>query len=306
MKHKDPALNSKIFHGFIHGQSNRQISSHLQVSEHAVRIRLTHMARRALLFHKEVLNNQRIKESIAYDGLENFAGSQYDPNNIQHAIGADTLFIYDFNFAPLNRKGRMSKWQKSKLAKIEEDQGRYDPSSIRKQSMKIFKRLEERGVVELLSDEHFQYKRALRQMETNLQHRTISSKACRNFQNILFSVNHADLLVRQRIAAFARETISFAKTAGSMCQKYALFMVHRNYMKPQFSKKHVRREFAHCKSPAEHAGLCKSLLGFKDVFSKNPNIEAADRRLNEDWCAYFRSEVPKDCLRNTKFKRRVT
>ena len=307
LKKPDPALNSKIFQAFIHGLSNREIGRFLHISEHCVRGRLDRMSKQAFVFHNKVLQDISAIEAIAYDGLENFAGSQYDPNNIQQAIGSESLFIYDFNFAPLNRKGRMSSWQKKRLLEIEAKHGRYNPSAIRVQSAKIFKRLKalSAGKLELLSDEHFQYPRALKEAGVKPEsHLRISSKACRNFQNILFSVNHADLLARQRLAVFERETISFAKTAGRMCQKYALFLLHKNYMCAQFTKRHVKRPRAHEQSPAQQIGVADRILKFGEMFNGFPGNQEKEE-LNEDWQFFYDGKVPNDCLRSLRFKSRA-
>ena len=307
-RHSDKALNSKIFNFFIHGMSNRQVARLIDVSEECVRRRLARMAQRALSFHCEMMRTTKISEAICFDGLENFAFSQYDPNHINHAIGRDSLFIYDFDFAPLNRKGRMSIWQKERLRQIEQEFGRYDPGAIRKNTVKVLERLHAksaRSKLEILSDEHFQYKRAvniLRKLE--IDQTTISSKACRNFQNILFSVNHSDLLVRQQLAVFARETISFAKTAGRMCQKYALFMVYKNYMAPQFRKKHVRRPSAHVKSPAMELGLCENVMRFKEVFGRR-SLERDKLQIPLEWQHFYDGTVPRECERSKKHKKRA-
>ena len=308
LRHKDPAMNSKVLDLSLNGLSNRKISRFLAISEHSVRIRIDRMARKALEFHHSTSHDLKITEPVAYDGLENFAGSQYDPNNINHAVGRNSLFIYDFNFAPLNRKGRISPWQKRRLRQLTTVHGRYNPQAIRISTCDLLKRLYVRRpknqVLFLLSDEHFQYRRALAEdlRFQNLEHQTISSKACRNYQNILFSVNHADLLIRQNIAAFARETISFSKTPGRMCHRYALFMVHKNYMCPQFTKKQSRREDANSKSPAERVGLCNRLLGFQDIFhlrSSPKNILS----MSSDWKSFWNAKVPKKYLRSLDFNR---
>lgn len=306
LKKNDLALNSKIFFFFVRGLSNCQIALILGLSEHCVRLRLDRMAKQAFSFQHNILEKAGLCEPIAFDGLENFAGSQYDPNNINHAIGAESLFIYDFNFAPLNRKGRTSVWQKKRLAEIEGEKGRYNPSAIRVATRDILKRLcKKTPRLELLSDEHFQYRKVVEidLKRERILHKQISSKACRNFQNILFAVNHADLMTRQRIAAFARETISFSKTAGAMCQKYMLYAVYKNFMSAQFTKKHVRRPNAHLQSPAQAAGLASKLLKFSDVFhslSRNADQE----QLNEDWKSYWSGQVPRKHTRSSKFIRK--
>lgn len=306
LKNSDPALNYKIFSLCMHGLSNRKISRLLSISEHSVRIRLERMSRRALEFHHSTSSQLSIDEPIAFDGLENFASSQYEPNNIQQAIGRDSLFIYDFNFASLNRKGRMSIWQKRKLAQIVEKKGRFNPKNIRIATVDILQRLATRSPngkpIVLLSDEHFQYRKALQYdlAPRCFEHLTVSSKACRNYQNILFAVNHADLLARQNIAAFSRETISFSKTHGRMCQKFALFMVHKNYMSSQFTKAQVRRLRAHEESPAQKLGITKKILSFADVFGRRA-LDWRVKEMSEDWQYFWNAEVPEKYHRNLKF-----
>lgn len=260
-----------------------------------MRLRIKRLAQQALAFQARLTKDFKLREAACFDGLENFAGSQYDVNNIQQVIGRDSLFIYDFNYACLNRKGRMSAWQKNRLDEIEAEHGRYPTNAIRTAARDIIKRIHNRskGELDLLSDEHFQYRRVMKQdlRHLKINHVTISSKACRNFQNILFSVNHADLMIRQQIKAFSRETISFSKTAGAMCQKYALYMVHKNFMAPQFTKKHVRRPTAHVKSPAQHLGLCDKIFDFKDVFFRRSSVEDL-KTMNDDWKCFWQGEVP--------------
>lgn len=307
LKKKDLALNSKIFLFFVQGLSNRQIALAFKISESCVRKRLERMAKLAFSFHHRAILNKSIQEPIAYDGLENFAGSQYNPNNINHAIGAESLFVYDFNYSPLNRKGRTSTWQKKKLAEIEAERGRYNPAAARVATKDILERLcKKTPCLELLTDEHFHYRKVIGKdlRHEMIKQKQISSKACRNFQNILFAVNHTDLMVRQRVAAFARETISFSKTPGAMCQKYMLWAVYKNYMVPQFTKKHVRRPEAHRKSPAQAAGITPKMLKFADIFQNFPRNRDKEE-LNQDWQNYWESEVPVKHRRSMKYARKA-
>ncbi len=310
LRKSDPALNAKIFYLCMNGLSNRGIARTHYISEHCVRLRLRRMARRAMSYHHNKVCELKIAEELCFDGLENFAKSQYDVNNIQQAIGRDSLFIYDFNYAPLNRKGKMSIWQKQRLAEIEAKFGRYNPRSIRIATKDILERLSyKRCLVKkhftVLSDEHFQYRRVVKMdLKTHaIEHITISSKACRNFQNILFNVNHADLVIRQQVKAFARETISFSKTAASMCQKYALFMVHKNYMTPQFTKVHVRRPLAHLQSPAQSIGLTNKIAEFGEIFSRR-SMPDDQKQLNPDWQCFWADQTPVKYHRHHNFVRK--
>jgi transposase-like protein len=304
-KKNDDGLNAKILILCLNHVSNRQIAHLNHISEHCVRIRLDRMAKRALVFHQSYLSKITIGETICFDGLENFAGSQYDPNNIHQAVGEDSLFHYDFNCVQLNRKGRMSPWQKLKNSGIEMELGRYHPRAIRTGTVNILKRLVSRAKNKALclnSDEHFQYKRAINWdlQNAKITHRTVSSKACRNYKNILFPVNHIDLLIRNRLAAFARQTISFSKTPGRMCQKFALFIVHSNYMRTQFSKKLKTRPEAHIKSPAQMLGLTDRILKFPDIFDRYPTAEDLNT-LNSEHRCFAMGEIPQEFQRSKKY-----
>src|SRR6478672_9333696 len=112
-------LSQHVFRFFCEGLANRQIGRLLSVDERTVRNRLLRLSRHALLEHAHRTKHLKILEPIAYDGIENFARSQYEPNNINQAIGFDSQFIYDFNFASMNRKGRMSERQKRKKILLE-------------------------------------------------------------------------------------------------------------------------------------------------------------------------------------------
>ncbi len=309
-KKSDQALSSKIFQLHQHSLSNRAIARVCRISEGCVRLRLERMARQAFCFHHKISGALTITEPICMDGLENFAISQYNPNNIQQAIGHESLFVYDFNYAPLNRKGRMSDWQKGRLAEIENDEGRYNPSAIRNHTKVLLQRLYNRspiGDFRLLTDEHFHYRRAIKEdmSEYTINHDTVNSKECRNFQNILFPVNHADLMIRHQIKAFTRETIAFSKTPASMCQKYMLYAIYKNYMSPQFTKRHVKRPKAHEQSPAQHLGLTNRILSFGEVFEQRV-LKEDIKELNQEWQCYVQNKMPPETQRHKKYVRKAS
>ena len=297
-RNKKRRLNPKIFDMFVDGLSNRQIARRLNVDETLVRNRLWKLAKQSFLIQSEKTKKLKISEVISYDGVENFAKSQYEPNNINHAIGMNSYFIYDFNFSPLNRKGRMSDRQKLNDAKLQKSLGRFSRDAVRASTNLIFSRLNDRrapgSALCIASDQHYQYRRSveidLRHYGINITHKTISSKAPRVYKHILFAVNHSDLLLRQHIKAFSRETISFSKTHAAMVQKYALFMIWKNYMRAQFTKKHKVNPKSNVQSPAMAIGLEKKVLVFKELFRIRKNISQI--LVHAEWRNYFNSVVP--------------
>ncbi len=293
--------NARIFHAVVHNRSNRSIARELGTSECLVRTRLLRLARVAIFKHHHILDSIHINEDLAYDGLENFAGSQFEPNYINQVVGSKSLFAYYFNFAPLNRKGRISPWQAMKNNSIQRDFGKFNPRAVRICTKELLNHIAKRksparDTLTLYTDEHYQYKRAIQNdLSENTRslfvHKTVSSKDCRNYKNILFPVNHLDVLIRRKSAAFARETICFSKKHSRMIHKYALYICYKNYMKPCFVKPHKSDPTAHAWSPAMKLGVYTRLQQFGDFFDKyHPGADS--RVLPLDWSDFYNDKTP--------------
>jgi transposase-like protein len=284
--------NQKILEDFLDGISKRAIARRIKRSENLVRLRLIKMARWGILKHQELSQNLKIQEPIVYDGLENFAFSQYDPNNINHAVGKNSLFTYDFNLCSFNRKGRMSARQEGRLKAIQQEFGKYPKNTIRVSTRNLLSRLVLASPAELClySDRHFQYRRAIAEIRTPIRHIMVSSKIARNFKNHLFAVNNIDMQARQNLAAFKRETISFAKHTVGMLETFTLYVLHRNYMRPKFWKKHRADPLTNKKSPAMYLGITNKILSFDDFFKER--TFPAQVRLNPDWQGFYERRDP--------------
>jgi hypothetical protein len=256
-----------------------------------VRRRKRKIVRWALLEWARDVEGLKISEGVAFDGLENFAFSQFDPNNLNHAVGKKSFFIYDFNLSSMNRKGRMSPRQKKKKILLEEIYGKYPGNAIEKDSLKVFTRLLEKSDSNLTlhTDDHHAYRRALTSMpgRNRIFHMVTPSKVGRNFRNRLFPINHTDMLTRHQLCDFKRETIAFAKTTVGMLGSFVLFATYKNYMRTRFKKPHVRDPRAHLESPAMHLGLRKRVLGFKELFHRRISVHHV--KLSEDWLNLFDS-----------------
>jgi len=288
LDHRERAwgLNETIWSLFIDKSTKCSIARRIGHSERLVRDRLSKMARFSLLKHAYLTRNLPIGEKIVYDGLENFAFSQYDPNNINHAIGKDSLFTYDYNFSPMNRKGRMSPRQKAQKRRLERAFGPYPRDSIRTQTRRIIERLHKRcpsNVLRFLSDNHFQYRRAIQEDLASLKimHTRVSSKIYRNYRNQLFAVNHLDMLTRHLLVPFGRETIAGSKHSIAMLEAFTLLATYKNYLRPKFLKRHKTDSTAKLRSPAMEVGVAQKILSFREFFQNRVTLRQVE--LSEDW-----------------------
>jgi hypothetical protein len=276
-------LNEKIFFDHRRGASTCETARSIKASECMVRGRKKKMSRWGLLKHAKFSENLRVEEPIVYDGLENFSYSQYDPNNINQAMGKESFFVYDFNFCPINRKGTMRPGQKMKKEKIEKVFGKYPTDGIRTSTRRVFERLFKKTKnLTLYTDEHFQYKRVvdIDLKGEKITHLKTSSKISRNYQNPLFAVNYLDLQIRQENSAFRRETIAFSKHSIAMQESYFLTVLYRNYMRPKFIKK-SKTDPRSRESPAMRVGVTDKILTFQELFSYR--VLPTHVELNEDW-----------------------
>jgi transposase-like protein len=284
----------EIFDLRVRGFSKRQIASFLGISLDTVQRRIGNIARHGLLIMAKDLEKIQIRESIAYDGVQNFSFSQYDPNNVNHAVGKDSLFVYDFNFCHLNRGGTMRPGQKRKKEKLEAMFGRYPPRAIQKSTKDLLERLLKMAHPNLVlhSDDHYQYRDAIKQIEERerIVHEITSSRKHRNYQNPLFAINHLDLLTRHHLASFKRETIAFAKTSQGMVEDFILLVLYKNYMRAKFVKPHKRDPACNFTSPAMHVGLRKKVLRFHELFGIR--ITKLQVNLSEDWQRFFERHDP--------------
>jgi transposase-like protein len=179
LSYRDKAedLYSEIFFLRHGGASKRRIAKGLGLSTSAVLRKISKISEFGLLVMAKDLEKLKIKESIAFDGLENFAFSQYDPNVINHAIGRESLFTYDFNFCHLNRKGRMTSRQKERKLSLEKKYGKYPGQAQRHCAGRIFRRLlaKSGAPLTLHSDDHFMYREAIKDIgATRLIHEVTS------------------------------------------------------------------------------------------------------------------------------------
>ena len=281
----------ELHHG---NHSRRQIAEFLQCSLDTVQRRYRKLASQGLLIQAKKSQGLKIQESIAYDGIENFAFSQFDPNNINHAVGRDSYFVYDFNFSPINRKGRMTPWQKDKKRRLEQEYGAYPRHAIRDATKRILVRLLDRSPEKLIfhSDNHFAYRDAIETLANKqaLSHFITPGKVARNFKNRLFAINHLDNLTRQNLAAFKRETISFSKHPISMVDNFSLLMVWKNFMRTVFVKKHKRDPTTNTQSPAMRVGLANKILTFHEFYKVR--VTKTQANLSEDWLRFVNRQEP--------------
>lgn len=285
-------LPAKIADLVSNGTGLRQASRCLKVSHATIGRHVARLGRHCMLYHLERTRDLEIKEVVVVDGFESFEYAQYFPYHLNLAAGQVSWFLYDFTESPLRRKGRMTPEQKTQREALETQLGRPDPKAIEKGMTDLLRSLSRRvpvgGRLELASDEHQAYPRAVKQVRLEeaarieIVHGVTSSKEARTFQNPLFAANLTELLLRHSHANHRRETIAFSKRRMEGISRASLFQVWRNFVKR-------RRENGDEGTAAMYLGLAAAPLSWGEVLRRRL---FPDRQPLEEWRrTYYRHRV---------------
>ena len=252
-------LLEDVFHLLVSCAGFRQIARAKRVSHSTIRRLSDRLGRHCLLFHEEMRPKACPDEPLVLDGFRSFEHSQYWPMDLNLVVGK-SLFVYGFNDAELRRSGTMRPSQAAKRDILESKYGRPDPQATRRRVEELLRRVvPPKGVVELRSDEHQAYPRAMARLsDRTFVHGRTSSKQARTPENPLFPVNLSDMLIRHCSSNHKRETIAFSKRRQSALYRMAIWAVWRNYMKD-------RSENRPKGTPAQALGLTKRALELRDV-----------------------------------------
>ena len=255
-------LLEDVFHGLLSCAAFRQLARAKAVSHSTIRRLSDRLGRHCLLFHEQHRPRDCPTEPLVLDGFRSFEHSQYWPMDLNLVVGT-SLFVYGFNEAELRRSGTMRPAQAVKRAILEKRYGRPDPRATQKRVEELLRRVvPPGGRVELRSDEHPAYPRAMKRLrDRRFIHGRTSSKAARTPENPLFPVNLSDLLIRHCSANHKRETIAFSKRRQSALSRLAIWVVWRNYMKDRSENRRVG-------PPAKALGLIGRALTLKEILSQ--------------------------------------
>ena len=281
---KRPDLQRPVFWSLLGCSGYRQIARQFGVSPQTI---LTHVARlgRHCLLHHEAHRPREIKEPVALDSFQSFEWSQHHPTLFHVVTGKESHFTYGFTETELRRSGRMTDEQKLDRLLGERLFGRPDPRSTEKEVTAVLSIVTRSGEsIELHSDEHQDYPRALKRLkDRQFVHRTVSSRKARTSHNPLFAVNLLDLLIRHSGANHKRETIAFSKRRQSAIDRLWVFLAWRNWMK-SFSEQ--RRDG----SPAMRLGVAEERRTYEELMKER--LFPGRIGLPERWMTYYRRLTP--------------
>ena len=260
---KLPKLGGQIFMKTTGGMANRQIARDLDVAPETINRHIARLGRHCLLFHTRMMSDSPPVHDLVVDGFESFEFSQYHPMHHHVAVEKGTDFFIYFTDSELRRKGRMKEHQKLKRKLLEATLGRPDPKAIEKDMREVLEvSLSGQPAATVFSDDHPAYKRSIRGIKTQIDHRITPGSDHRDKNNLLWEVNLLDLLIRHSNANHRRETIAWSKRRQSSAERLAILLMWRTYMKGR------REKVRGSPTPAMERGMTDHPLSVQEILEK--------------------------------------
>jgi transposase-like protein len=295
---KRPGLIQPTFQRLVACSGYRQIAREFACSPSTVATHAARLGRHCLLLHERLRPKRLPPEPLVLDSFVSFEHSQYHPTAFHLLAGQQSHFLHGFTDSELRRSGTMTAAQKRQRRRLEQRFGRPDPRSTEVEVAELLRLgTGGTGTLELHSDEHHDYPRAIARLPgLKVTHRTISSRAARIPQNPLFALNLLDGLIRHSGANHKRETIAFSKRRQGAIYRLAAFLVWRNYAK-HFSER--RRG----PSVAMKAGVCERLWSVGELLAAR--LFPGRIRLPGRWARYYFGQVHTRAIAHNVEHRRV-
>ena len=290
---KRPDIDARIIMKTVGCMANRQIARDLKVSPETVNRHIARLGRHCMAFHQQMIRDCPPFQEIVVDGFESFELSQSFPIHHHVAVEKETDFFIYFTDSELRRKGRMTQTQKRRRQKLEKQLGRPDPKAIEKDMHELLSVvLQGQTGATVYSDDHPAYRRSIKHLTTQIDHRITSSKAHRNMNNPLWEANLLDLIIRHSNANHKRETIAWSKRRQASAERLAIVLVWRNYMKGRREKKKGSP------TPAMVRGMMDKPLGIQELLRER--IFRTRCELPPRWSEYYDRKVETRALKRCR------
>jgi transposase-like protein len=275
---KRPELLIPVARGLLAGSAHRQLARSLGCAPSTVTRRAARLGRHAMLLLLRALEQLRagLLEPVVVDHFETFEFSQDLPFGVATAVGARSWFVYALDPAPHRRAGRLSPFQRRRLAGRPQrpTAGGYE-GSLRRILDRLLPLTADGNRLRLRADGHTAYDAAVQRHPCCQRIRLLQfpdpqrgpkgaprSPAALRRDRAMLPVDALHALLRHSQAAHRRETIAFGRRLNALMERLFLFVVWRNFIKGLSERKPDPT------TPAMRLGLAQEPWSWSRVLSR--------------------------------------
>ena len=233
-----PRLHLDLFPLFISKVTMRQAARCLKVDRKTVARRLTLLGHHCRLFHEERLKSRTLGGVFQLDELETFeTDRRLKPVTVPVLIERRSFFVVGLAVGTLPARGGLTPRDQERKKVLEARTGKRRSESremVRKTLAQLEAALPKQARLDIQSDQKSSYRCLIHEVFPGrlASHAVESSRAPRNYQNLLFPINHTLAMLRDSVSRLVRRN-----WAASKCRKWLerhlwIWVAWRNYLRP--------------------------------------------------------------------------
>ena len=267
-RYRKPFLHHQLLALLCSKVRRRQAARILQVTRKTVDLRFLRMSGIGRDFHFAQLRlcqeSGGIQGTFQLDELETFEHHRkLKPVTMSVLIERRSYFVVHSRAGALPARRPLKKDELELLAAIEAKEGKRRSESracVRASFEALHQILEPEAPVQLQTDKKQSYPVECRRATEgrSLIHQTTSSRAKRDYFNLLFPINHTLAMMRDGMSCLVRRSWGACKKRSRLQRHAWIWMTYRNYIRG------VTVETK--KTPAQSAGVCAERYSFQSAF----------------------------------------
>ncbi len=236
-----PQLCGLIFELLVSKTTLRQIARVVGCKRPTVERRLERFAAHARAFHQRELARTvaagGLPGTFQLDELETFeTDRRLKPVTVPVLIERRSYFVVDVETAPMGSRGRLTPAKRKKKEAMERLEGKRRSGSREavKRSFEVLRELLPPGDrLNLQTDRKSTYRSLVGKLFGPRlgSHVRESSKAVRDYRNVLFPINHTLAMMRDGVSRLVRRSWAASKIRRRLEQHLWIWLLYRNYLR---------------------------------------------------------------------------
>ena len=266
-RHHIPFLNYRLARLLASKVTRRQAARMLGVNRKTVERRFHLLARVAKDFHFQALDNRMEEGGLPgiwqLDELETFeTDRRLKPVTLAVTIERSSYFLMSAYAGRMAARGNLTEAHKRKKERLEKIHGkrRSQSRAVVRKSFETLRMYRRPTLLTMQTDRKKMYPQELDKVfgQGRYLHDTVSSKAKRNYQNLLFPINHTLAMMRGGLSCLVRRSWGAAKEMRGLQAHCWIWMAWRNYIRGITVRTRT--------TPAMGVGVCSEAQSWASVF----------------------------------------
>jgi len=233
-----PRLHLDLFPLFISKVTMRQAARCLQVDRKTVARRLALLGDHCRRFHEERLKPRALGGVFQFDELETFeTDRRLQPVTVPVLIERHSFFVVGLAVGTLPARGGLTPRDQERKKALQARTGKRRSESrqaVRATLARLAAAMPQHARLDIQSDQKSLYRGLIHEVFPGrlASHAVESSRAPRNYKNLLFPINHTLAMLRDNVSRLVRRNWGASKRRAWIERHLWIWVAWRNYLRP--------------------------------------------------------------------------